>query len=117
MTPALYVAVLAAAGLLAAWAAVAAALDQAPSRRLLQGMLALQALLLVQTGVALWKLANDQRPDETGAFFGYVVMSLLLLPGALALTTDERSRYGTLVMAAAAVTLAVVETRMQAVWR
>lgn len=117
MTPGIYVAVLVAAGLLAAWAAVAAALDQAPSRRLLQGMLALQVLLLVQMGAALWKLANEERPAETGAFFGYVVMSLLLLPGALALTSDERSRYGTAVLAVAAVTLAIVETRMQAVWR
>lgn len=116
MTPGITTAVLVACGLLAAWGAVVAALGQAPPRRFLQGTLALQLLLLGQLAYALWTMSGGTGPDETGAFVGYVVMSLLLLPGALALTVDERSRYGTLVLAVACVTLAVVEVRMQATW-
>lgn len=117
MDPALFAVVLVAAGGLAAWAAVAAVLGQPPGRRLLQGMLGLQLLLLVQLALAAVRLGQGVRPAETGGFFGYVVMSLLLLPGALALTTDERTRYGTLVLAVACLTLAVVEVRMEATWR
>ncbi len=117
MTSGLFAAVLVGAGLLAAWAATAAALGLAPPRRLLQGLVALQLLLLAQLVVGLWKLSGDEGPAETGAYFGYLVMSLLLLPGALALTADERSRYGTLVLGVACLTLAVVEVRMEAVWR
>ncbi len=117
MTPALFAAVLVGAGLLAAWSATAAALGLAPPRRLLQGLLTLQLLLLVQLGVGLWQISGGDGPAETGAYIGYVVMSLLLLPGALALTADERSRYGTLVLGVACLTVAVVEVRMEAVWR
>lgn len=117
MEPGLSLAVLLASGGLAAWAAVTAALGRAPGRRLLQGMLGLQLLLLGQLGLAAVRLGQGARPAETGAFYGYALMSLLLLPGAFALTTDERTRYGTLVLAAACVTLAVVEVRMDATWR
>ncbi len=116
MTSGLVIAVLVLAAVLGAWAAVAAALGLAPPRRLLQGLLGLQLVLLAQLAVVGYRLAQAVRPAETGAFVGYLVLSLLLLPGGLALTVDEPSRYGTLVLAVAAVTLAVVELRMDATW-
>lgn len=116
MTSALLVAVLVVGGLLTLWAAGAAAMDREPSKRLLQGLLGFQLLLLVQLAAVLVAVANGERPAETGAFAGYVVLSLLLLPGGLALTVDERSRYGTLVMAVACLTVVVVELRLDATW-
>lgn len=116
MTPGLVVAVLVAAGALTVWAAVAAALGHAPPRRFLQGLLALQLVLLAQLAVVGYRLAQGRRPAETGAFVGYLVLSLLLLPGGLSLSVDERSRYGTLVLGVACVTVAVVELRMVATW-
>ena len=117
MTPVLLIAVLVGAGLLTVGSTVAAALGQAPPRRLLQGMLGLQVVLLGQLAVVGYRLAQGVRPAEAGAFAGYLVLSLLLLPGGLALSVDEHSRYGTLVLAVACLTVGVVELRMGATWR
>lgn len=116
MSSGLVLAVLVVAGLLAAWAAVAAALGQQPARRFLQGLLGLQLVLLAQAGLVGYRLAEDVRPAETGAFVGYLVLSLLLLPGGLALSADEHSRWATVVLAVATVTVAVVELRMVSTW-
>lgn len=117
MTPALVVAVLAVALLVAAAAGVEAARGRAPARRLLQALLGLQVVLLAQLAVVVVRLLQGERAAEGGAFAGYVVLSLLLLPGGLALSADEHSRYGSMVLAVACVTVAVVELRMVATWR
>jgi len=116
MSTGLVLAVIVLGGLLAAWSAVAAALGQAPPRRLLRALFALQAVLVAQLAVVGGRLLQGHRPAETGAFAGYLVLSLLLLPGGLALSADEQTRYGTLVLAVACLTVAVVELRMQATW-
>jgi hypothetical protein len=102
---------------LAAGGATAAALGHAPPRLLLRGLLALQLLLLAQAAVVVVRLVQGAQAQESGAFVGYLVFSLLLLPGGLALSADEHSRYGTLVLAVAALVVAVVELRMVATWR
>ncbi len=117
MSPALVVAVGVLAALLAAAGAVLAALGHAPPRGYLRGLLGLQLLLLAQLALVGVRLAQGARPAEAGAFTGYAVLSLLLLPGGLALSADERSRYGTLVLAVAALVVVVVEVRMDVTWR
>ena len=116
MLPQLVVAVLVVSLALAAWAVVECLLDRLPPRRLLQALFALQALLLVQLLAVLVRIGGGQRPEENGAFIGYAVMTLLLLPGALALTVEERSRWASLVMGVACVTVAVVEWRLEVTW-
>jgi hypothetical protein len=101
---------------IAAWGVVQCARDRLPPRRLLQALFALQALLLVQLLAVLVRIGGGQRPEETGAFTGYAVLTLLLLPGALALTVEERTRWASLVMAVACVTVAVVEWRLDVTW-
>lgn len=89
--------------------------DRAPDRLLLRGVLVLQALLLVQAAVAVYRLVQGtDEPGSTGTYAGYLLLSLLLLPGAFALTVEERSRYGSLVLGAACLVVAVVQTRLQA---
>lgn len=117
MTSGVTVAVLVAGAVLAACAAVLAALGREPGRRLLQGLLGFQLLLIAQLAVVLVRVGGGARPAETAAFVGYVVLSLLLLPGGLALSVDEHSRYGTLVLGVAALVVVVVELRMDATWR
>ncbi len=116
MSTGLALAVIVLGGLLAAWSAVAAALGQPPPRRLLQALFVLQAVLVGQLAVVGVRLLQGARAAETGAFVGYLVLSLLLLPGGLALSADEQTRYGTLVLAVACLVVAVVELRMQATW-
>ena len=116
MTSGLTAGVLVLAVLLALWAVVEAAAGHAPRRWLLQGLLGLQLVLLGQGAVVGVGLAQGDRPGQAGAFAGYLVLSLLLLPGGLALSVDERTRYGTLVLAVACLAVAVVELRLVATW-
>ena len=117
MTSGLVVAVLLLTGLLGVWGVVAAVADRPPPRRFLQGLLGLQLVALGQLAVVGYRLSQGDRPVETGAFAGYSVLSLLMLPGGLALSADEQTRWGSLVLAIACVVLAVVELRMAATWR
>ena len=116
MNGGLVVAVLVVGVALALWGAVASALGQQPPRRLLQALLAFQLLLLAQAAVAVVRLTGGTDAESTGTFVGYLVFSLLLLPGGLALSADEHSRYGTAVLAVACVVAAVVELRLVATW-
>lgn len=89
--------------------------DRPPSRLLLQGLLALQALLIVQAVVAVVGLTGDgDGPPSVATFAGYLVLSVLLLPGAFALVVEERTRYGSLLLAGACLVVAVVELRLRA---
>ena len=107
--------VLVATLLVGLYAAVEGLRDRAPGRGLLRAVLALQALLLVQAGVAVYRLVQGtDTPSSTATYGGYLLLTLLLLPGAFALVAEERSRYGSLVLGAACLVVAVVELRLQA---
>lgn len=96
------------------WALVLAALDRLPPKLHLQGLFLLQAVLVVQAVLALLRLGDWDGSD--GELTGYLAVSALLVPGGLILAVEERSRWGTLVLAAACLTVAVVEVRLLAVW-
>ena len=107
--------VLVATLLVGLYAAVEGLRDRAPGRGLLRAVLGLQALLLVQAAVRVLRLVQgDDDPGSTGTYLGYLVLSVLLLPGAFALTVEERSRYASLVLSAGCLVVAVVELRLQA---
>ena len=99
---------------LAAWAVGCAALDRLPPKPHLQLLFVLQALVVLQAGVALVRSSawDGSKPE----LFGYLAVSAVLVPGGLFLTVEERSRWGTLVLAAACLTLAVVVVRLDTVW-
>lgn len=99
---------------LAAWAGIVAALDRPPPRSHLQLLFVLQALLLVQAVVALSR-AGDWDGSK-GELFGYLAVSAVLVPGGLVLAVEERSRWGTLVLATACLAVAVVVVRLLDVW-
>ena len=99
---------------LALWAAVCAALDRLPPKPHLQALFGLQALVLVQAVIALVRAADWGGPKAE--LVGYLAVSAVLVPGGLFLTVEERSRWGTLVLAVACLVLAVVVVRLQAVW-
>ena len=97
------------------YAALEGLRDRAPGRGLLRAVLLLQALLLVQAAVAVYRLVQrDDDPASTATYAGYLLLSVLLLPGAFALVAEERSRYASLVLSAGCLVVAVVELRLQA---
>jgi hypothetical protein len=99
---------------LALWAGGCAALDRLPPRPHLQLLFVLQALVVVQAVVAL--VRSGEWGGSKPELLGYLAVSAVLVPGGLFLTVEERSRWGTLVLAAACLTLAVVVVRLDAVW-
>ncbi len=108
-------AVLLATLLVGLYAAVLGLRDRAPDRGLLRAVLALQALLLVQAALQGYRLLQgSDSPPSTGTYAGYLLLSVLLLPGAFALTVEERTRFGSLVLGAGCLVVAVVELRLQA---
>ena len=99
---------------LAVWAAVSAALDRLLPQAHLQLLFVLQALLLVQAVVSLVRYGEwDGSAPE---LFGYLAVYAVLVPGGLVLAVEERTRWGTLVLAVACLAVAVVVVRLQAVW-
>ena len=116
MSPALTTAVTVLALVVGVQCIVAAARGLAPGKPQLQALLGLQLVLLGQLAHVLWRLSGGERPAEKGAFAGYVVLSLLLLPGGLAMAVEERTRWGSLVLAVACLVVGVVELRLGATW-
>ena len=114
MVGGLSAAVLVLALVLGVWALACAALDRLPPKAHLQALFGLQAVLVVQAVVALVKVGDWG--GSTGELTGYLAVSALLVPGGLILAVEERSRWGTLVLAVACLTVAVVEVRLLAVW-
>lgn len=112
----LTVAVAALALALALAGGVLAARDLRPGKPLLQGLLLLQVLLLVQAAIAVVRLVGGDSPDETGAFVGYLVVSVLLVPGGMVWSFEEKSRYGTLVLAVVCLVVAVLQERLGTLW-
>ena len=114
MVDGLAYAVIALAVALAVWAGACAALDRLLPKAHLQLLFALQAVVLVQAVVAVVR-AGDWDGSK-GELFGYLAVSALLVPGGLVLAVEERTRWGTLVLAAACLTVAVVCVRLLTVW-
>jgi hypothetical protein len=101
---------------LAVFAALLAALDRQPGKVLLQGLLGLQVALIVQLGVAVVKLLGGERPASLSSFVGYLIVSVLIVPLAMYWSLEERSRWSTLVLGAACLTVSVLVGRLLMVW-
>jgi len=95
-------------------ALVLAALDRLPPKVHLQALFLLQAALVLQAVVAVVRMGDWG--GSKGELGGYLAVSALLVPGGLVLAVEERSRYGTLVLAVACLVVAVVQVRLLAVW-
>ncbi len=95
---------------------VLAAFDRRPGKPLLQGILLLQLLLLAQAAGAVAKLLGGDRPEEFGAFTGYLIVSVLLVPGGAFWSLEEESRYGTLILAVVCLVVAVLQQRLVGLW-
>ena len=99
---------------LGAWALLWAARDVLLPKLHLQALFLLQGALVLQAVVALVRMGDWG--GSKGELLGYLAVSALLVPGGLVLAVEERSRYGTLVLAAACLVVAVVEVRLLQVW-
>lgn len=102
----------------ALWCGVSAAVGQAPTVRHRIGLLVLEAVALVVALVIVVGLVVEGG-RTTGAvveIVGYLAAMLAVLPIGAALAHGERTRYGSVVLAVAGVTLAVLSLRTGQVW-
>lgn len=100
--------------------AVAAYVDfraASPPRRPAQVLLVAGVLLVVaQAVVAGVQMARGHEMTETATFVGYTATNLLLLPAAGYVARIERSRWSAVALLIAALTVAVLEVRLDQLW-
>ncbi len=117
MLDALTVAIGVAALALAAWCGHAAWRDQPTKDWHFIGMAVVTVLVLAQLVIGLVKLAGGEKPDEgTVIFVAYLVGAFAAVPAAGMLSLTERTKWGSVTVAAGAVVLAVLEVRLYDIW-
>ena len=102
----------------ALWCAVSAAVGQAPTMRHRLGLVVLEALavLVALLGIVLLVVIGGRAGTAVAEIVGYLIAVVIALPVGAALARNERTRYGSVVLAVAGVTLAVLLLRTQQVW-
>lgn len=101
---------------LAGWALWFALRDRAVILRQLFGAAAIEALLVVQAVVAGVQLATQDRSVDGPLFWGYLATALVLLPVAAFWAFAERTKWSSVVLAVAAVTVAFLDWRLWQIW-
>lgn len=110
------IAVVAGCAALALWAGRRALADQPVVLRQLFGAGAVEALLAVEVVAAAVRAGRGDGPADAVTFWGYLVCTLLVLPGAAAWAFAERTRWSSVVLVLAAVTVAFLQYRAVVVW-
>ena len=117
MLDALTIATGVAALVLAAWCGSAAYRDQPTKDWHFIGMAVVTLLTLVQLVVGVVQLAQGEKPEQgTTLFVAYLIGSAACVPAAGFLSLAERTRWGSVTVAAGALVLAVLEVRLYDIW-
>lgn len=101
---------------LAGWAAVRALRDQPVILRQLVAAGVVEGLVVLQGVIALVQGVLGSGPADGVTFWGYLLTTLLILPGAAAWAFAERTRWSSVVLLVAALTVAFLEYRLVQVW-
>jgi len=101
---------------LGVWAAVFAVRDRAVVLRQLWGGAVVEGAILLQAVAALVVTVRGDGPADAVTFWGYVLTALLLLPIAAAWAFAERTRWSSVVLLVAALTIVVMQWRLVQIW-
>jgi hypothetical protein len=101
---------------LAGWAAAFALRDRAVVLRQLKGAAVVEAVLVVQVVAAAVVTARGDAPDDALKFWGYLLTALVILPVAAAWAFAERTRWSSVVLVVAGLTIAVMQWRLLQIW-
>ena len=102
--------------LLAVWAGIWAARNRPTNDPMMIGAIAVEVALLVQTVLALTRVAHAGLAEPV-TFVAYAVGVLLPLPLGFQLARIERTRWGPIILCFTAVVAAVMTLRLQQLWR
>jgi hypothetical protein len=117
MLDALTVATAVAALALAAWCGWAAYRDQPTKDWHFIGMAVVTVLTLVQLVVGIVQLARGEKAEQgTTIFVAYLIGSFVCIPAAGFMSLAERTRWGSITVAAGGVVLAVLQVRLYDIW-
>ncbi|MEU6480292.1 hypothetical protein ABZ858_26090 [Streptomyces sp. NPDC047017] len=106
-----------AALLLAAWCGWAAYRDQPTKDWHFIGMAVVSLLALVQLVVGIVALARGEQADQgTTIFVAYLIGAAACVPAAGFMSLAERTRWGSVTVAAGGIVLAVLEVRLYDIW-
>ncbi|SEG73004.1 hypothetical protein SAMN05216223_10959 [Actinacidiphila yanglinensis] len=102
---------------LAAWCGWAAYRDSATKDWHFAGMAVVTLLVVVQLVVSIAQLARGDRPEHGMAvFLPYLIGAVCAIPAAALMSLEERTRWGSAIVAAGGVILAVLELRLHQIW-
>ncbi|MCX5266682.1 hypothetical protein [Streptomyces sp. NBC_00199] len=117
MLDALTAATGAAALLLAAWCGWAAHRDQPTKDWHFIGMAVVSLLATVQLVIGIVQLARGEKPEQgTTLFVAYLLGAFACVPTAGFMSLAERTRWGSVTVAAGGMVLAVLEVRLFDIW-
>jgi hypothetical protein len=112
----LRIATIALALAVAAWAGLDAWRGRPPRIAHAIGIGAVEVLALTMIGVAVAKLVGGDRASEMATFIGYLIAFAIVPAAGYALARMEPTRWGTTVIAVAALVEAILVVRLQQVW-
>ena len=101
---------------LAAWSLVLVIRNQGIDDILLFGSGFLELLLVIQLVVGLILLAGLDRSIESATFIGYLIGCIVLPPLAVIWSLSERTRWGSAVLLATYLVMAVLIVRLLQIW-
>ena len=100
----------------AAWSGLLMLLDRRLNDALFWLLAALEVGLLVQLVGGCVALARTDRDVDGLTFVAYLISIVLVLPFAVAWAASEKSRWGTGVLLAGCLTVAVLALRVSQIW-
>ncbi len=109
-------AVVALAGVATIWGLVTAAANKPPGKAQLLFAAGLELFVVVQTVIALVRLAGGFRPVETATTIGYLIGVAVLVPIAWFWANSERTRFSGVVLAVAAFAVLAMTLRLLVLW-
>lgn len=108
--------VMAVAGILGVWALVSAIRNRAASPPLIIATGVLLLALVVQLVVCIIAVATGGTATDPVLFFGYLITAIVLVPLAGFWAFAELTRWGPIVLVAAALTVIIMEARVEQLW-
>lgn len=105
-----------AALLLAAWCGWAAYRDQPTKDWHFIGMAVVSVLALVQLVIGIVQLARGEKPEQGTTIFVAYLLGAFACAAAGIMSLTERTRWGSVTVAAGGVVLAVLEVRLYDIW-
>lgn len=108
--------VLALCAILGAWAAWFIIRDRAVVLKQLWGAAVVEGVLVIQVVVAIVLLLQGWNGDPV-MIWGYLIVALLVLPFAALVAFAERTRWSSVLLLVATLTVVVLELRLWQIWQ